>query len=226
MRNSSIRFAAVSLLLAGASFSNAATPIPLVNGGFEASSDFLGGPTPFVTTIAGWRVEGVGNGGDFSQIQGVTGQPATGKEGNNFSYNVRGVFQTLDTNRVSITVGEDYTLSFLAEADFDGIASSNLISLDWYNSTSGYTPLSSSSTLVSIAENGFFVSYTLNAVTAPVGATHLGVRFDSTNAALGGTGANIWLDGVTLTSIPEPSAVSILMGASCLTLTLRRRKRI
>lgn len=199
-----------------------------VNPSFESSTGFVGGENPFVdsSAIAGWRLTGVGNGGGFSQLLGVTGDPATGKDGNNFAYNVRGIFETVDSARPVIVPGLAYTFAFIAEADFDNIATSGAFSIDWYTSNSGYSPLSSTTEIINIAEAGEFQSFSLTGV-APLGATFAGVRYDTTIAAVGGSGANAWFDNASLTAAAVPEPTSLAAAAFGLVgLLARRRQRV
>lgn len=190
------------------------TNLLLTNPSFESQSGFVGGPNQFVdeTTITGWRLTGVGDGsnsGNFSQILGVTNEttPFTGgKDGDNFAYNVRGIFETAAANRAVVTAGLTYQFAFIAEADFDNLNTSGRFSIDWYDSTSGYTPISSSSELLVIPELGRFQEFSVQGV-APAGALFAAVKYDSTNEGTGTSGTNAWFDRAVLSEVTVPAFV-------------------
>ncbi len=218
------------LVLAASAAPTASAANLLFNPSFEepGSLGFLGGEFPFTATLPGWRLTGVGNGGGFSQLLGVDNGTATGKDGNNFAYNVRGVFETLDVNRPAVIAGETYQFSFIAEADFSvssvQVNTSAAFSIDWYTSTSGYTPLSSTpASIVTITENGgTFLPYVGATGVAPLGATFAAVRYDTTLAAIGGDGGNAWFDAASLTQVvPEPAVLGTVL--TLFPLILRRR---
>jgi hypothetical protein len=206
MKRISMSLLAAAALAAMASMASAQNLLT-INPSFEAGGGFVGGEFPFqdAAAIPGWRLTGVGDGGGFSQILGVT---ATGNAGQNgqdgfwFAYNVRGVFETLDSARPAISPGTTYRFSFLAEADFNNGPTTGLFSIDWYDSNAGYTPISTTSQLIPIGENGNFSQTALSLIgVAPLAATHAGVRYSTANADTGLPGASAWFDRAALETI-------------------------
>lgn len=215
----------VAALAVCSAISTASAANLLFNPSFEVAGSlgFFGGPVPFESSLPGWRLTGVGNGAEFSQLLGVDNGAAAGKDGDNFVFNVRGVFETLDVNRPAVVAGLPYQFSFIAEADFNNVNTSGVFSIDWYDSLSGYTPLSSVSATIEIVENGgTFLPYAGVTGIAPVGATFAAVRYETTLAAIGGDGGNAWFDSASLAVVPEPTSLSALAGIAALGLRRRR----
>jgi lysophospholipase L1-like esterase len=172
------------------------TNLLTVNTGFETNPNSpLGGVGTF-SGITGWQVIGNAS-GPFTIVGVSTDQPAvTGREGSAVAYIWNGSFETVAANRAPVTAGWRYLLRVRSESDLGGPANFTL-GVRWYDSTSGYTPLSSSTQTVAVQNLSAFQTLS-TLVTAPAGATYASV-YVATSDNVG-----VLLDQVELFTQPIP----------------------